>query len=296
MVQPSLNAVRTFEVAARHLNFARAARELGVQPPAVSRQIAELEHVLGVKLFVRSKPRLGLTNQGQELFHSVSIGLNEIKQGCDHVRRKQNDNTVTVITSISFTSCWLLSRLVGFYERHPEIDLQLTTRDNTINLDPHDVDIAIVFGEEDNLPGVEHTNIFREKLITVCNPKLLKGSTRFSVDELLTQSLLHYVESPHRNDWKHLLKSADVEAPLPSTGKTFNSYIVYLQAAINGIGIALGWEHLLDDYLDNGNLRRASALRLQTNRGYFCCLTETGMDKPAALQFRDWVCALASSE
>lgn len=294
-MRPSLNAIRTFEVAARQLSFARAARELGVQPPAVSRQIADLEHVLGVSLFVRSKPRLGLTNQGQELYHSVSIGLNEITRGCDKIRSTESDSTITVITSIGITSCWLLSRLVGFYELYPEIDLQLTTRDSTTNLDPQGADVAIVFGEK-NLPGVHTTNIFREKMITVCSPELLQGRIRFTVDELLCRQLLHYAEPMHRNDWRRLLESVSAEIAVPSTGMTFNSYVVYLQAAINGIGIAVGWEHLLDDYLANGSLCRASELRLETNRGYFCCLTDVGQTKPAARRFRDWVCALVGPE
>ena len=82
-MEPSLNAIRSFEAAARHLSFARAARELKVQPPAVSRQVAELEYRLGVTLFLRSKPRLSLTQQGQELYRSASQGLEEIRRGCD---------------------------------------------------------------------------------------------------------------------------------------------------------------------------------------------------------------------
>ena len=290
-MQPSLTAIRTFEAAARHLGFARAARELGVQPPAVSRQIAELEQALGVRLFIRSKPRLRLTPEGQDLFHSVSIGLNEIVQGCDRVSGNARADSISVLTSIGITSCWLLNRLVDFYQRHPGINLELTTRDSTQNLDRMDTDIAIVFGADD-LPGVEHYCIFRETMNTVCSPVLLAGHGAFTPDELLSQPLLHYIEDAHREDWQRLFHSVGMVAPSPGSGMRFNSYIVYLQAAINGIGVAVGWEHYLDDYFANDSLCRASTLRLQTGRGYFCCLSEGGMEKPAALMFRDWICSL----
>ena len=290
-MEPSLTAIRAFEAAARQLNFARAARQLGVQPPAVSRQVAELERALGVSLFVRSKPRLALTRQGQELYRSVSLGLNEIRQGCDSVRARDDDETVRVVTSIGITSCWLLPRLVDYYERHPDADLQLTTRDSTTHLDPQDADVVILFGGND-LPGVEARPVFLEAMIPVCNPGLLPHGRLFSPQELVSQLLLHYAEPVHRDDWNRLLGSAGLQAPAPGRGTTFNSYVVYLQAAVNGAGIAIGWEHLLEDYLADGSLCRAAELRLETRQGYFCCLTESGVNKPAARRFMNWVCAL----
>lgn len=291
-MEPSLTALRTFEAAARQLSFARAARQLVVQPPAVSRQVAELERTLGVSLFVRSKPRLSLTPQGRELYLSVSFGLGEIRRACERVRKRGSENAIRVITSISITSCWLLTRLVDFYQLYPDIDLQLTTRDSTFELDTRDADVAIVFGHDD-LPGVETTNIFRESMVPVCSPELLARDKQFTATELLSQPLLHYVEPTHRDDWQRLLGSAGLAAPVPSRGTSFNSYVVYLQAAINGQGIAVGWEYMLDDYFANGSLCRAASLRVRSERGYFCCLTEQGAGKPAARRFMDWVCRLA---
>ena len=288
---PSLTSIKVFEAAAQHLSFVRAARQLGVQSPAVSRQVAELEQALGARLFVRSKPRLALTPQGQELYLSISHGLNEIRQGCEKLQRERREGVVKVVTSIGITSCWLLNRLVGFYQQYPDIELHLTTRDSTTNLDPVDADVAILFGEDD-LPGVETTLVFPEKMITVCAPGLLEERDCLSAEALLAVPLLHYAEVPHRDDWQQLLATADLTPPQPQRGMTFNSYVVYLQAALNGVGVAIGWEHLLDDYLDNGSLRRASALELESSRGYFCCLTVAGRNNAAARHFRDWICSL----
>ena len=294
VIEPSLNAVRAFEMAARHLSFARAARALGVQPPAVSRQVAELEQRLGVTLFVRSKPRLSLTRQGQELYRSASHGLEEIRRGCERVRQHPAANRVRVITSTSLTSCWLLKRLVGFYQRYPEVDLQLTTRDSTYELDTRDIDVAVVFGRDD-LPGAEQRPIFYEDMVPVCHPRLLPGGRGFTPAELASKPLLHYSEPTHRNDWQRLMARYDIDVTAPTRGVIFNSYIVYLQAAINGDGIAIGWEHLIQDYFDNGSLVRAADLRMQSERGYFCCLTEQGIDNPVAQRFRDWICALGGA-
>ncbi|MEM7193316.1 MAG: LysR substrate-binding domain-containing protein [Pseudomonadota bacterium] len=288
---PSLTAIRTFEVAANTLNFARAAKDLGVQPPAVSRQIAELEKSLGTRLFVRSKPRLSLTAEGEELYRSISRGMHEIRTGCQRIHDARNQNSLRVITSIGISSCWLLNRLAGFYQRYPEIDLQLITRDSTTNLDTRDADVSVTFGDA-NMPGTEVTNIFREKMITVCHPKLLGHRDRFMPEELTKQKLLFYAEPVHRKDWQSLLGSVNIDAPAAVPGATFNSYIVYLQAALSGIGIAIGWEYLLQDHLDDGNLCRASSLRLESDRGYFCCITENGADNPASYSFRDWICSL----
>lgn len=294
-MEPSLNAIRSFEAAARHLSFARAARELKVQPPAVSRQVAELEHRLGVTLFLRSKPRLSLTQQGQELYRSASQGLEEIRRGCEKVSRREAHDQIRLITSISLTSCWLLKRLIGFYQRYPEIDLQLSTRDSTFDLDTRDVDVVIIF-DRDDLPGVDSRCIFYERMVPVSSPAMLPEGKKFGPAELAAQPLLHYVEPTHRNDWQRLLSAHDISVSPPVRGTTFNSYIVYLQAAINGDGIAIGWEHLLQDYFDNGSLTRASDIHLETRRGYFCCLTEQGINNPAAHQFRDWVCSLVKPE
>lgn len=290
-MEPSLNAIRTFEVAARQLSFAGAARILGVQPPAVSRQVAELESNLGVALFVRSKPRLKLTSQGQELYRSVRLGLNEIRQGCEKIRDDGSNQTVRVITSISLASCWLLKRLVTFYQLYPDINLELTTRDSTLDIELQEVDIAVSF-ELGNVPGIEARQIFSEKMIAVCKPGYLPEGKLLTPKELESQPLLHYMEPTHRQDWQRLMGSAGCKVPAPGRGMTFNSYIVYLQAAINGGGIATGWEYLLDDYFEDGSLCRASDLTLETNRGYFCYLTEKGANKDAARQFMDWVCGL----
>lgn len=99
-------------------------------------------------------------------------------------------------------------------------------------------------------------------------------------------------EPAHGEDWNRQFAVAGLTAQSPEPGMIFNSYVVYLQAALNGAGIAVGWEHLLEDHLADGRLHHAAELRLETRRGYFCCLTAAGAENTAARRFSDWVCAL----
>jgi len=286
-----LNAIKSFEAAAKHLSFARAAKDLKVQPPAVSRQVAELEMFLGVNLFIRSKPRLSLTKQGQELFASVSAGLTEIRQALERIQSHPQQGLLKVETSIGFASCWLLARLAEFRSLHPEIELQMQTRDSTSNYEPHDADIAIMYGRNP-FPGVEARRIFPGVMIPVCIPELLKNGEQLSAAELCQQSLLHYNEPVHTNDWQYLLANEELSVPQPRTEQCFNSYVVYLQAIINGDGIGIGWEYLLEDHLRDGRLVRAADVSVVRERGYYACLQGRAVENVDARVFMDWVCGI----
>ena len=284
-----LNAIKSFEAAARHLSFARAAKDLKVHPPAVSRQVAELEKILGVKLFVRSKPRLSITPQGQELFASVSAGFNEIRQAIERIQYQPQAGLLKVETSISFASCWLLARLPDFHSRYPDIELQLLTRDYTSNYDPVGVDIAVIFGEPE-LPGVESKIIFEETMIVVCAPNVIPADTVLKAEQINAFNLLHYNEPNYIHDWKTLFNSVGLPAPKPRSSQSFNSYIVYLQAILNGDGLGIGWSGLLGDLLADGRLRKASEISLKTSSGYYCCLQGQADGNADAKVFMDWVC------
>ena len=284
-----LNAIKSFEAAARQLSFARAAKDLAVQPPAVSRQVAELERFLGVDLFVRSKPRLSLTQQGQELFASVSAGFNEIRQAIDRIKYQPQSGLLKVETSISFASCWLLPRLPDFNQRFPDVELQLLTRDYTTNYDPVDVDIAIIFGKPE-LPGIESRIIFEETMIVVCAPTLVPGNKMLAVDQLDSYNLLHYNEPSYPFNWEKLFNSVGRKAPAPRRAHLLNSYIVYLQAILNGDGLGIGWTGVLGDLLADGRLKKASDISVETTSGYYCCLQSQAVDNTDAKLFMDWIC------
>jgi DNA-binding transcriptional LysR family regulator len=283
-----LQQINAFDAAARHLSFSRAAREMNVQQPAISRQIAALEADLGTQLFVRSKPRLTLTEDGELLANAVGTGLDAIRQGLDTLRGRYNTATLKVSASIGFTSLYLLPRLAEFQATFPDIKLQVVTRDQNEDYDPNSCDIVILFGEE----GGERTRdamIFAETMAAICHPDLLQNGAPFDLETLARQKLLHLSSAEHRGDWNRYFAHAGTVIPQPAPHDSFVSYMVYLRAIQNGLGIGIGWHQMMSEYLTNGSLVPACAHECRTSRGYFCCITDVGVDKPGALAFREWI-------
>lgn len=147
---PSLVALRAFEAAARHLNFTRAADELGVGQPAVSRQINQLEGELGTRLFVR-RPTVALTGAGRRLAEVTAAGFSSISRVVDEITGAVRAPEVTIDVSIAFASCWLLGRLADFSARYPELAVRLVTRDHTDIIDP-EADVVVYYGRGDARP------------------------------------------------------------------------------------------------------------------------------------------------
>ena len=282
----SVNTLRVFEVAARHLSFTGAAKELKVRQPAVSRQVAMLEKQLGQALFIRRKPRLELTTQGQMLFSAVSSGFEQINKAVDAIRSMQGQSQLIVNVSIGIASCWLMSRLADFRQRYPNIDLQLITRDSNRGYDEQTSDIVVMFGAG-NLPGYHSRLLFRETLFPICSVDYLSG--KLSTQELSQSRLLYLRDGDHESDWHRLFHGHHVKLPVPEAESFYNSYIVYLQAALNGDGIALGWQFLMSDLIEAGRLRVASDIFVTTNRGYHCCFFERARNKPQANLFVEWL-------
>ena len=287
---PPLNALSVFEAAARHLNFTRAASELNVLQPAVSRQIAALEADLGCKLFLRSKPNLTLTPEGEALAAAVASGMATIRTTVQALRARRGSETLVINTSIGFASCFLMSRLGDFGARHPEVEVELVTRDQNRAYSPSQCDLVIYFGGAD-LPGIAQKQVFGEELIAVCSPDYMPEGRMLNLAELVAERLLFLSDSAHHDDWSRYLTGTGLAVSPPRRQTSYMSFMVYLQAALNGQGIAIGWQRLLDDLLSAGRLRLACEHKMPTDRGYHCCLLERGRDKAAAQAFMAWITA-----
>ncbi len=287
---PSLNALRSFEVAARHLSFTNAAKELKVRQPAVSRQIAELEQWLGQSLFIRRKPRLELTNHGQQLFSAVSSGFEQISQAAQTIRNVPDESQLVVDVSIGIASCWLMARLADFRKRYPQVNLQLITRDSNQGYDEKTTDVVVMFGEQKDMPGYQSKLLIPETLFPVCSNDFLGDRHSLSPAELANEKLLYLSDSYHIADWSNLFQGRpEIKLRKPNSDMLFNSYIVYLQAALNGEGIALGWKYLMSDLLASGRLKKVSNISVTTSRGYFCCYFNRAKQKPEADVFSNWL-------
>lgn len=284
-----MRLLTTFEAAARYLNFTRAAEELGLRQPAVSRQITALEDSLGARLFIRTKPRLTLTADGRELNLAVTGGFEQIRHAIDTIRARKSRQTLVVNATIGFASCFLMPRLAGFETAYPNVELELVTRDQSRAFDPYHGDVVLLFADAENLPGVSARKVMPEEMIAVCSPEYLPDNRALDVPALSEERLLVLNNPMHRNDWDRYFSGTGVVPPPPQASARHNSFMVYLQAALNGNGIALGWSGLLADMLSSARLRIACQRRVLSERGYFCCIMQSGVHKKAAHDFSDWV-------
>lgn len=282
-----LHQIAAFDAAARHRSFSVAARELNVQQPAVSRQVALLEDWVGVRLFLRTKPRLTLTPAGESLAAAISEGMLAMRNGIDALSARQRQDVVVVNVALGFASLYLLPRMGAFQAQHPDIQVEFLTRDQNMDFDPARCDIAVVFGET-GLSGRECRRIFDEELVPVCVPNFLSGGP-LTLEALAQSRLLHMSNPNHASDWSRYFRGTGLTVPEPRPMDRLYSYMVLLRAIQNGTGIGLGWRHMVDDMIEAGTLVVACERVIRTKRGYHCCLMPSADHKPEARVFFDWL-------
>jgi LysR family glycine cleavage system transcriptional activator len=289
---PPVNSLVVFEAAARHLNFTRAAQELGVTQAAVSRQIRILEDHLGTVLFQRLPRALKLTAAGAHLFKSVTMGLEHIAATVSDIRRVGEKADVTVATSVTFASYWLMAHIAKFRAVNPDVELKVVASAPVSNLAAAGIDLAVRYGSG-LWPGVEVIHLLDNEIFPVCAPSYLEGRKPLrKVRDLLGEVLLHLVEYD-RNwvTWQAWLHHFDVPWTPAKRGLEFDNYLVLIQAAIDGQGVALGGQRLAEDFISRGALVRPIGDTLRSTRGFYLLVpADAPLSKPAKL-FRDWIIA-----
>ena len=216
---PPLSALRTFEAAARHLSFTRAADELHVTQAAVSHQIKALEEHLGARLFRRLNRRLLLTDDGQLLMPSVRRAFDELAAGVERVRERCCGGTFTISTTPSIAANWLAARLGRFQALRPEFEIRLMATPRLIDFAREGVDCGIRYGFGD-WPGLRAERLFGAALTPVCSPRLLAGPEPLKVPaDLARHTLLHALDD--MDDWRLWLRAAGVVGVDPQRGPKF---------------------------------------------------------------------------
>ena len=291
MTKPlSLYQLAAFEAAARHLSFSRAADELNVQQPAIGRHVAALEADLGAALFIRTKPRLTLTSEGIMLSGVVTKGFEEIRNAISLIKNRSSDQTLVVNASIGFTSFFLLPKLAAFQELYPDIEVQIITRDQNPDFNKDEADLVITFGDE-GIPNVETALINRVKMVAVCADNSLTQSTE-TLEELSRQKLLYLTSPEHIEDWQKFFAGSNITPTEPTTSDRYHSFMVYMRAIQDGMGVGIGWKPLIDEMLINGTLTLANARSVSDDRGYFCNIMPRALQKQSAHNFLKWVTSL----
>ena len=169
---PPLNALKSFDAAARHESFTRAAEELCVTQGAVSHQVKALETDLGVKLFFRERQRLVITEAGRQYLAVVRDAFDRIAVGTERLLQRQSSGALTVSTSPDFAAKWLVHRIAGFARSHPDIELRISATMHHVDFAREEVDIAVRHGDG-NWAGLDAVKLCDEELFPVCSPQLI---------------------------------------------------------------------------------------------------------------------------
>lgn len=294
---PSLNSLTTFEAAARQLSFTRAASELHVSQAAVSRQIRRLEEHLGVTLFHRQHRSLRLTAAGKRFQQAVIMGLEHIAGAADEIAVQRGSDLITVGATIAFATYWLMPRLARFHKAYPEIDVRVRASDYRSDLEAEEIDIAFTCGDSHPV-GREAHFLFTEQAFPVCSPAYLQAHPRLQrPEDLLQHTLLHLDDVVwERIGWSPITWQTWLEryciGTLPQRrGLWFDNYPMIVQAALNGDGVALGWQHLVGDLVACDALVRPIEGILDSQRGFFMLLAGDRPASDATNAFRDWILA-----
>ncbi len=306
---PPLNALRAFEAAARHLSFKNAAVELHVTAGAVSAQVKLLEAHLGVTLFRRLTRALELTSEAHTLLPKVREGLDNLQEAVERLRTREKSAALTVVAPPNFAARWLIPRLNGFTSVHPSLELHVASRPSSIDGHENGEHARVSDAREDaptvtvrfgtgHYPGSRVDEVFPADYVPVCSPKLRTGEAPLRKPaDLRFHTLLHddtVLDESARPSWNDWLRIAGVSGVDGERGPHFSDASLALEAAIEGMGVALAIKPLLCGEIEAGRLVVPFDLALPASWSYFLVCPEAVADGAAVSAFRTWILAEAA--
>lgn len=270
-VLPPLDYLVAFEAAAQAGGFAGAARKLNISETAISRKVRLLEQHYDVPLFVRGHRSVELTTQGHMLLEQVAVSLEGLRDISHQMLAQQQKNTVTLAATNSVAALWLLPRLRRFNAANTRVKISLVASDSDEECLAETSDLVILRGDGD-WTGYTARLLFGETIFPVCAPEYLGANPSASQVSALPDLDLIEVNSTHTEwmNWTNWLAHHGLEGLVLDRAVTFNTYPLAVQAAVDGLGIGLGWGHLVDRHLEEGRLVRPLAdAQVRTASGYF---------------------------
>ena len=292
---PPLDLLRGFEAAARHLSFTRAAAELFVTQSAISRQIKTLENHLGVALFERRHRALLLTQEGQELHRATRELMDRLAETLARLGRRDS-RMVTVSTTVTFASMWLVPRLAAFRQRHPDIEVRIAAENELIDMARGRIDAVIRYCKSGAAPAGA-LRLFGERTQLVATPKLAKKIHKPA--DLARQVMLHLDDPSGQWPWLSWRVWFEVMKlpPVEGAGRLhFSHYDQLIQAALQGQGVALGRSPLVRGALKAGTLTGLFGKAALSDRAYFIAASTNASSRPEVQAFIDWVMNEAKGE
>ena len=285
------SALRAFEAAARHASVSGAARELSVTHSAISHQLKQLESQLNVQLFQRTNRGLRITPAGEALLPTLTESFDRISATLDQVREQVDDDVIQVTSTPSFAAKWLVPRLGDWYSTPGSSRVHLLPSLEFFELRRQNIDLAIRCG---NPPWeeLEHELLMPIHLVPVCSPayasekKLLKHPA-----DALHHDLIHadIGDDGLGEEWRQWLRAAGVDCPKNIPGLSVKDPALAMQAAADGLGVAIGYLELIDQDLNAGRLVIANEHRVKHEFSYYLVYPSISAESSPLKLFRDWI-------
>ncbi|WP_374566740.1 transcriptional regulator GcvA [Ideonella sp.] len=294
---PPLDLLASFEAAARHLSFTRAAAERFVTQSAMSRQMRALEDELGVALFTRRHRALVLTPDGQRLLAACSAALGTLRGAVREIRAPNRREVLSLTTTPGFAALWLIPRLTAFTRAHPGIDVRLDATLENRNLAAEGFDLAIRYAKVGSAGGL---SLFEESMLPVCSPRLLAelAAPLREPADLAHHTLLHMTLGDDAGgmpvEWESWFTSWGLADLQPAAQLSFTSYAEAITAAVAGQGVAMGRRPLVDALLANGQLVTPFEGQLASPRAYQLIIDPAARSRPAVRALEQWLLAEAA--
>lgn len=285
---PSLNALRAFVAAGRQLSFTRAAEELHVTQGAVSRLVKQLEADLGVSLFRRGPRGLELTEAGAAYLPPLADAFERLQAATRLIARAARPANRLAITMLpTFAMRWFMPRLADFHQLNPEIAVDVTSADRPVDFATEPIDVGIQYGSG-TWPDELHAEfLFPETVTLVAGPALLKSKPLHKPEDVKRHMLLTHSTRP--DAWADWFAAAGLKGSAPR-GPAFEHFFMSIEAAVNGLGLALVPDFFVVQELRDGRLvEPLPELRLQRPGGYYLLCLKGREREPAIRAFRNWL-------
>ena len=301
---PSLNALRAFEAAARHLSYQKAAEELNVTAAAVKQLVSKLENSLDARLLVRNGRKLELSDAGRRGRPELQAGMENLARSVEKMRQEIEHRQLIVTVETSFATTWLVPKLDQFRKAHPQISVLIDSNQQIVDLQSGEADVAIRYGVDTPSNHFTH-RLFDDRIFPACSPALAKGPPAIrKLSDLRNSTLIHWDLSAMpwaettRNWFSWESWSRHMEANLINSGHGlyFSDYGQAVQAAIAGQGVILASWPILKEPLDAGCLVSPFEENLSTAIGYDVVTTQQARQRKEVKAFVDWVIGVAAQD
>ena len=284
---PPLNSLKAFEAAARHESFLEAATEQSVTPGSVSRHVRLLERYLGAELFVRRSNGVTLTSSGKAYAGKVSGIFRDLRTATDRVRKPSRDRVIVISTLPIFSERWLYRRIPSFRQAFGRAELRVEAHNGEHDADREDVDAWILYSKGQH-PGYSVTRLFGEEVFPVCSPQFRKTlSDHPGADEVIGQPLLHDIYWD--TDWPDWARAVGATAGELAANMRFALYKGVIQAAVDGMGMAIGHGEMVAKELATGKLVPLAHLSVVSEKSYHLIMSASSAHNRTLVRLKEWL-------